>query len=46
MELNPVKKTSLKILAFEKNVIEPELKGSKFGRTWFKPLPKEPPHKI
>ncbi len=46
MELDPVKKTGLKVLEFEKNVIELESKGSKYGRTWFKPLPEEPPHKI
>jgi len=46
MELDPVKRTSLKVLESEKNVIEPESKGSKFGRTWFKPLPEEPTHKI
>jgi hypothetical protein len=37
-ELDPVKKTSLKVLQFEKNVIEQESKGSKSGRAWFKPL--------
>ncbi len=46
MEPDPVKKTGLKVLEFEKHVIEPESKGSKYGRTWFKPLPEEPPHKI
>jgi hypothetical protein len=46
MEPDPVKKFGLKVLEFEKNVIKQESKVSKFERTWFKPLPKEPPHKI
>jgi hypothetical protein len=37
MEGDPVEKTGLKVLEFEKNVIELESKGSIFGRTWFKP---------
>jgi hypothetical protein len=46
MEQYPVKKIGLKVLELEKNVIKQESKGSKFERTWFKPLPEEPPHKI
>jgi len=36
----------LEVLEFEKNVIEPSPKGSNFGRTWLKPLPRESSHKI
>jgi len=46
MEPDPVKRTGLKVLEFETNVIKLESKDSKYGRTWFKPLPEEPPHKF
>jgi len=35
-----------KILEFEKNVIEPKLKGSNFGKTWLKPIPKKTSNKF
>jgi len=35
---------SPKVHEFEKNVIKPESKGSNFGRTWLKPVTREPSH--
>jgi hypothetical protein len=46
MKLYPVQKPGLEVLEFEKKVIEAELKGSNFGRTWLKPQPREPSHKF
>jgi hypothetical protein len=33
MKLDPVQKSSLEVLQFEKNVIKPKPKDSNFGRT-------------
>jgi len=46
MESNLVQKSSLKVLKFEKNAIEPKPKSSNFGRTQLKPLPRESSHKF
>ncbi len=46
MELNFVFELSLKAIQFEKDVLKPKSKGSKFERTRFKPSSGEPPHKF
>jgi hypothetical protein len=46
MESDPVQKLIWRFLNLKKNVIEREPKSSNFGRTRFKPLPKETSHKF
>jgi hypothetical protein len=43
--LNPVQKLSLKVLEFKK-CDKIRTKGFKFGRTWFKPIPRKLSHKF
>jgi hypothetical protein len=48
MEPNRIKNRvqTPEVLEFEKNVIERKLQGSNFGRTWLKPIPRQPSHKF
>jgi hypothetical protein len=46
MELDPIQKLGQVVPEFEFFLIKPESKGSNFGRTWLKPVPKESSYKF